>query len=96
MADYQVTCITKNPRFDRHHAIQNIGGVLSNGQTWKIAQQEAVTFIDTHQHTFFVAVRGRRANVITEPSQFVRGLRYLKTDADGVLADNLLSLPPCP
>jgi len=96
MADYQVTTITKNPRFDRHHAIQNIGGVLSTGVPWKITQQEAVNLIDTRQHTFFVSVGGRRANVITEPSAFVSGLRYLKTDADGVLADNLLSLPPCP
>lgn len=85
-----ITCIHKIPRSDRYHAIESVGGL-----GWKMTQQQAVNLIDLKFAEFFVE-NGllSRVKVIAETSQF--GHRYLKTEADSVLVDNLLNLPECP
>jgi len=88
MADYQITCIDKDPRQDRYHAIRSVGGY-----GFRFTQQQAVQMIDGRTASFFVQSGLLRANVITALSPY--GHLYLKTDADGLLADNLLSLPQC-
>jgi hypothetical protein len=89
MADLQVTCTLKASAF--LHAtetyITHIGGVWGT-----ITEEQAIRDIDTHTHTYYTLVGGRRANI--HPHQG-RHRRFLKTDADGYVPNNLLSLPNC-
>ena len=93
MADLEVQCINKTNRYDAHDRIKNIGGV-NNGTRWKFTQQDAIAGIESRQWSFHVSRDGRRVRVIVAVSQY--GNKYLKTEADGVQPDNLLSLPECP
>jgi Protein of unknown function (DUF3892) len=95
MADrHEIQCINKSERPNPHERITHVGGV-SNGQRWKITQQEAIQRIEDGKWTFYVTRGGRTVDV-----QVVSGSRwhhkYLKTVADGEQPDNLLSLPECP
>jgi len=93
MADrHQVSCITKSERYNPHERITHIGGV-TNGQVWKITQQDAITGIETGKWAFFVKVGGKEVNVIVAISRYDN--KYLKTEADGEQPNNLLSLPEC-
>ena len=89
---YEVTCINKPDRHNRHTHIENIGGVLF-GTRWKFTEQYAIQLIETGQATFFVRVAGQAAQVVVYHHN---GHKFLRTTADTVLFDNLLSLPECP
>ncbi len=89
MADRQVTCTIKSlPSLhasDRY--ITHIGG------TWgTITEEQAIQDIDSRTHSYFTLAQGRRANVHPHQGQH---RRFLKTDADGYVPNNLLSLPNC-
>jgi hypothetical protein len=91
MADARVTCITKPDRFSRHEHITHLGGA-----TWKWSREEVIRSIDEKTNTFYVQdAAGNRANVGVVDPQDGRA-RYVRTYADGVWNDNLLSLPSCP
>lgn len=89
----QIQCINKSNRYNPHERILNVGGVLDGGR-WKLSQDQAISFIDSGQWSFFVSVGGQPVAVIVARSRF--GHRYLKTEADGEEPNNLLSLPECP
>lgn len=88
----QVGCINKTPRNDPHLRIRNIGGV-SNGTRWHLSLDEAIREIESGRQAFYVSVGGRWVDVIVAIHQ---GHKYLKTVADGLQPNNLLSLPECP
>ena len=93
MADrFQVSCINKIDRPNPHERITHIGGV-SNGKSWKITQQDAITGIETGKWDFFVKVGGKEVNVIVAVSRYNN--KYLKTEADGEQPNNFLSLSEC-
>ena len=84
----QVKCINKTDRQSRHERIRNIGG------DWgKISETFAIGYIETSVYGYYTLVNNNRANVIIRVHE---GRKYLKTDADTTLVDNLLSLPECP
>ncbi len=94
MANYEITCINKNNRQDPTERITHIGGLLSDGKRWKITVEEAIKYIETKQHSFYVNKNGKTVWVIIAVSRY--GNKYIKTEADGNEPNNLLSLPECP
>lgn len=95
MADCQVTCITKPNPLNAHEHITHIG----NSHTvppWKWTREQVILSIDNKTNTFFVMDprTGRRADVAVY--RVTGKYPFLRTHADGVWTDNLLSLPQCP
>lgn len=91
MADVQVTCITK-PKNGSHEHITHIGNPAGN---WKWTVQDVIKSIDEKTNMFHVvdARTGKRAYVgVVRPDNHAP---YIRTYADGVWNDNLLSLPNC-
>lgn len=85
MADRRITCIIKPYGNNTHEAITTVGG--SWGQT---TRSQAVSEINSGTHTYYVQDnRGNRVGV------GVYKINYLRTYADNVWTDNLLSLPTC-
>lgn len=92
MADVRVTCITLSSGRGHEH-ITHIGSTLSS-PPWKWTVAQVIESINANTNTFHVkdASTGAVAYigvVNTSPP-------YLRTYADGVWNDNLLSLPQCP
>lgn len=90
MGDCQITCITLSGTRS-HDRISQIGNA---SVPWYLTTADAVQRIDAKSDTFYVMdASGRRANVgVVRPSH---GLPYLRTYADSVWTDNLLSLGTC-
>lgn len=87
MAHLQVTCINKSDRSNPHERIQNIGG-----PGYKFSEADAIRYIESGYHTFFVTVGVYTVDVIVATHE---GRKYLKTRNDGIRPDNLLNLPEC-
>ena len=77
-----------------HKRITHVGGLNADGKRWKLTEDDAITGIKGGKWVFFVNVNNREVDVIIAKS--VYGHEYLKTVADGVEPNNLLSLPECP
>lgn len=91
MSDYRIACVNLSQSTKRHEHITHVG----NPTEWsrRLTVAEAVSLIKNGTCTFFVRdSRGNRANVgVVEANP-----PYLRTYADGVWTDNLLSLTFCP
>ncbi len=89
----QIRCINKTPRQDPHLRIRNVGGQNGDGARWRMSEDEAIASIESNRYSFYVNAGGRTVNVIIA---IHLGHKYLKTEADGLQPNNLLSLPECP
>lgn len=89
----KIGCINKSPREDPHRRIENVGGVSGDGTRWKLSEDQAIASIEAGEYGFYVEAGGRAVNVIIATHE---GHKYLKTEADGLAPNNLLSLPECP
>ncbi len=88
----EIKCINKTNRTDPHERIQNLGSV-TNGQRWKLSVSDAIAGIERGEWKFYTVDGGKSVWVGIATHN---GHKYLKTEADGVHPDNLLSLPECP
>jgi hypothetical protein len=88
----QIMCVNKQPRSDPHERISHIGGTHEDGSKWKITLDWAIAGIEEGKWTLFTSVDERSPDVVIATH---KGHKYLKTTADGVQPDNLLSLPEC-
>jgi hypothetical protein len=93
MADVQVTCITKPDPQSPHEHITHVGNPKGG---WKWSREQVVASIDAKANTFFVLAPkdGKRADIGVV--RVAGRAPYLRTYADGVWNDNLLSLDQCP
>jgi Protein of unknown function (DUF3892) len=85
MAEYQITCINKQPRNDTHEGITHVGG-----EGWRLPRSEVVMMIRNGTHSFFTLVNGKRATVGVP-----QNTNYLRTHGDGYYNNDLLALPEC-
>ena len=92
-SQHRITCIIKSDRDNPHERILKIGGKNENGSTWILNQEDAIKGIENGNWAFYVEVEGRKVWVMIARS--AQGNKYLKTEADGVQPNNLLSLPDC-
>lgn len=93
MSDIQITCITKSQSNGGHEHITHVGSPQFQGK-WTVGQ--VIASIDARAHTFFVRdpLTQKRADVgVVRPTGRPP---YIRTYADGLPTDNLLSLPNCP
>ena len=89
----RIECINKSPRQDPHLRIHNVGGQNGDGTRWRMAESEAISSIESGKYSFWVSAGGHSVNVEVATHE---GRKYLKTEADGLQPNNLLSLPECP
>jgi len=92
MNEYQVTCITKPDRANRHGRITHIGNTLAK---WCMTVESAIQRIEAKTEAYYTVdpSTGKRSyiGVVREAGS----LPYLRTYADSNWNDNLLALPEC-
>ena len=92
MKEFEVTCVNKPDRDNRHEAISHIGNVNAG---WRLTREAAIARIDSKQEAFYTIDRksGKKAmvGVVREAAK----APYLRTYADGQWANNLLELAEC-
>jgi hypothetical protein len=93
MANCQITCITKPHAHSAHEHITYVGN-----PAWSVKRltlEDAIRRIKNNVDTFYVKdARGNVVNVRVVPASAGRR-EHLRTYADGIPTDNLLSLNQC-
>lgn len=88
MADCRITHITKKNRESKHEHITHAG----RPETWYWKREDIIASINNKSNTFYVLENGNRSTVgVVNPTDGASP--FLRTYADGVWNDNLLSLP---
>jgi hypothetical protein len=94
MADrIRIECINKSVRQDPHRRIESVGGNNEDATRWKMSEDRAIQAIENTTYSFYISVGGQSVDVIVAIHE---GRKYLKTKADDLQPNNLLSLPQCP
>lgn len=88
-----VKCVKKTNRTDPHERIHSIGGINPNGERWYLTLIQAIAGIEAGKWKFYTSVAGKSVWVVIATHN---GNKYLKTEADSIHTNNLLSLPECP
>ena len=90
----RILYIDKQDRNNPWERILRIGGRNTDNTLWTCHQTTAIEYIEAGTYAFFVSVDGKQANVVVAKS--AQGNKYIKTEADSFLVDNLLNLPAIP
>lgn len=95
-ARHRITCINKWPdHYDPHTRIKRIGGSSGgkeNNGPWYLDEDKAIAGMENGTWEFYVHEKGKEVNVKIATKE---GRKYLKTESDRYLFDNLLALPEC-
>ncbi|MBO9623870.1 MAG: DUF3892 domain-containing protein [Sphingomonas sp.] len=86
MADYEVTCIQRDPT-DLDRRIERLGG-----PGWNDTIDNVIFSIETDAHRFWTSTGGRRVWLVVRRHP-TSGRLYLATENDGYPPNKLLSLP---
>lgn len=88
MPDCRITHITKKNRLSAHEHITHAG----NPNSWYWTREQIIESINNKSNTFYVFEKGNKSYVnVVNPTD--GRAPFLRTYADGVWNDNLLSLP---
>lgn len=91
--DVEIKCINKSDRTDPNERILCIGGIKTDGNRWHLKIEDAIAGIEAGTWQFWTNGGGKPVRVIIATHKCCK---YLKTEADGIQPNNLLSLPECP
>lgn len=91
--EIEIKCIKKSERLNPHERIHGVGGVNTGGARWFLSSEQAIAGIEAGTWRFWTNGGGKPVWVIISTHN---GHKYLKTEADGLQPNNLLSLPECP
>lgn len=89
----RVRCVVQDSGADPDKRIQALGGTLPDGSRWQIDIDTAIARVGEGA-SLYVEEGGARSYLVVATS--AAGVKYLKTEADGVDPDNLSALPSCP
>jgi hypothetical protein len=93
MADAQVTCIFKPNALSTHEHITHLGNPAQN---WVWTLEQVIQSIDAKTNTFYVLDPANRKRADIGVVREAGKAPYLRTYADGLWNNNLLSLNQCP
>ncbi|WP_018322474.1 DUF3892 domain-containing protein [Bradyrhizobium sp. WSM2793] len=85
----RIRCTNKTGRTNPHERITHIGGLNPDGTPWKRSIDQAIKDIESDEWEFYVEENGRRVDVVWATHN---GHKYIKTTADDIQPDNVLSL----
>jgi hypothetical protein len=88
---FRVTCVIRRRLAGLTRSIVALGGVDAQGEPWQFSKQQVISAIERGE-TFYVQQDGKQVNLVVA-SRF--GQKYLKTEADTLLTNNLAKLPSC-
>jgi len=91
---HEVTCIIPDSSSDPDRRIDALGG--PDGGGWRMLEDDVIRGLDKGAFTLFVRTNDPRvptAEVVVRQGSF---RRYVTTEPDGYLSNNLLHLPVCP
>ena len=92
MPEFQVTCITKPDRMNRHEHITHIGNTSNQ---WRMTREEIIRRIDAQQENFYTVDQTSERKMYIGVVRETGKNPYLRTHADGKWNDNLLALNEC-
>ncbi len=93
MTELTVSCHTPD-NFDHDRRIQGIGGV--NGFTpWYHPIDNVIRNIESGFHSYYIGQGLLRVHIFVK-THHSSGRKYITTDPDGHMQNNILSLPYCP
>src|SRR6266481_4163595 len=94
LARFRIRCVNRTGRSAVHQKIRFIGGLNSDGSTWKLSQEMAVDSIENGKCELYLLVDRLPVAVIIAASH--HGHKYLKAETDPEEPNSLLNLPECP
>jgi hypothetical protein len=91
----RIEAIATRARSNPRERIQAVGGRNRDGSWWRLSVEQVVQLLDSGRFGFYVEVPDQpRVEVIV--ARTAAGRRYIKTRADRLNPNNLLSLPDLP
>lgn len=89
----RILCINTTDGMNPHERIENVGGVYSNGSRWKQSVSQTIKDIESGEWEFYIEEDGLTVGLVVAEHN---GHKYIKTMADNIQPDILLSLTECP
>src|SRR5262249_35118094 len=88
---FRVTCVIRRRLAGLTRSIVALGGVDAEDEAWQFTEQQVISAIERGE-TFYVQQDSKRVNLVVA-TRF--GKKYVKTEADTLLTNNLTKLPSC-